>query len=503
MSQHPGKDECMHLIALSNRMGKVFEAPSTKNDPAFLDGWRKRADALLKNPNLESLEGEQLLENLSLDLRQRWLHQVYLRSASYMMSPPHRQRKLLPGDVPVSYPYDRWIKPQDLEQRLDTQSPPPENWQSETRVFSSGMSAITLFLQIFRAFGHDIFKLPPRSLQMHWFGGYFEISKALHVLCDKRFQGRKHGDQKKLCAAVTAGLADLILIEPVAANIQLDVFDMDGFVQACIDRPHGQPCVIVFDTSLVGDTFPLERFCRMLKDNPPSLVVNIRSGLKLDQQGLELSNLGLMTLWCPDFEDHRLHLKQIANNLQVSRATFGSGLSQDEYAVLSASFILDRMLFANYCQAVFDNNQRLALALDLVSKSTGSLIGQVIHPALGQDHDKPWAVSPYVNIHYQSDDHTDRDVLRTVLEFEIHARNLCLVLGNSFGFRGHRFEMGFVPDLKYSSLRIAMGARSGPSVDGIIALFEHLAAFKDFAALRAAYPDIATRAPTDQIAEET
>jgi len=503
MTAHPCKDECMFLIALSNQMGKVFAAPSTQNDPPFPGDWRTRAEALLRNPQLETLAGEQMLENLSLDLRRRWLQRAHLRSDGYMMSPPHQQTKLLPGDVRISYPYDRWVRPEALEKRLNVRRPAPEGWASEARVFSNGMTAITAFLHVFRAFAHDMWDIPKGPLSLHMFGGYFEISKALGVLCDGQFHGRKHTQQKNLCAAVKLGKADLIVIEPVTADIDLEVFDMGAFIKAFNQRPKGQPCIILFDTSLSGDLFPMEQFCKRIADNPPNLIVNIRSGLKMDQNGLELSNLGLMSLWAPDTELYKQQLKQVAKSLQVIRITFGLSLSQDECAALSAPFVLDKTSLGIHGTAVFTNNKRLALALSKAVKPEASFIVKVIHPSLGPDKDKAWAEAPFVNLRYRSDTHSDRALLRAILEAEVFKRGFSFVSGSSFGFRGHRFEMGFVRGVKYDTLRISMGSRSGPSLQGVIELLKDLSVYKDFTALKKAYPDIAASAPQDRTAEES
>jgi hypothetical protein len=55
--------------------------------------------------------------------------------------------------------------------------------------------------------------------------------------------------------------------------------------------------------------------------------------------------------------------------------------------------------------------------------------------------------------------------------------------------------MGFVRGVKYSSLRVALGRRAGPSLDGIIKLFQDLAAYPDFAALSKAYDHLLPKPP--------
>lgn len=505
----PCLDECRHLLALADGMARVFSAGSDANAGAkalatswAIDGWRAEVEALTQASDLESLLGELKLEGLALKLRRLWLRQVYALSSSYMMSPPHAQHKRLPGSLRVGYPYDRWIKPVHIEQRLAAQTPAPEGWCGRNAVFASGMAAISTILQVYRATGTQIWPRPKGPLSLHWFGGYFEITKLLRLSCDAYFHGRKHASQSGLCKAVELGVTDFILIEPVAADIDLDVFDLEAFVRAWKLRRQKRPCVILVDTSLTGPSFRVEDLCRSLGPYPPALVIEVRSGVKLDQEGLELSNVGLVRLLAPDAPDQADRLERFEHNLRVARTTVGAALSEDEYATLSAPFFLDRDAFERHSAVVFENNRAFARGLQKTLAQGSGLITQVIHPCLGVNRDKPWANAPYVNLRYASDDDSARAFLRAVLEFEAQTRRLCLLSGSSFGFRGHRFEMGFVRGLKHSTLRVAMGARQGPSRDGVIQLFQDLARYPDFPALRKAYPQIAKNAPDDRVEEE-
>ena len=505
-STSPCKAECKHLIALANALAAVLKTSS------FPGTWRARADALLRSTHLETLEGEQALEHLALDLRRRWLHETHSGSGAYMMSPPHGQKKHLPNTARIGYPYDRWLKPRWLELRLNAHRPAPEGWASRSLLFANGMAAITTVLQVYRAFAPRMWPKDggKKPLSLHWFGGYFEIIKALQLICDNRFQGRKHVQQRTLHDVVEHGNADVILIEPVAADFDLEVFDLEAFIAAWKRRRTKRPCTIIVDASLSGSTFPLETLCKELHADPPALVIHIRSGLKLDQEGLELANVGLLTIWAPDHDgpDSLERLDQVEHSLQVARTTLGASLSQDEYAALSASFFLDRQSLTNHASAVFDNNRKLAHTLAKAlkqkdGKQTGGLLTHVAHPCLAPGSDRSWAEAPFVNIGYRPDNASSRAFLRAVLEFEASTRKLCLQSGSSFGFRAHRFEMGFARGLKHKTLRVAMGARKGPSCDGVIALFEELAAYPDFAALRKAYPQIASQKPKDRTQEET
>lgn len=497
--------ECVHLIALANGL---LNASPTQNEPSFLHDWLAQAEAMRDNPTLESLGGERALENLSLDLRRLWLQYAYAHSGDYMMSPPHAQRKYLPDGARIGFPYDRWLKPQVLEQRLDALHPAPKGWRGRAYLFANAMAAITTALQVYRAFAKKTWPQlaapPRRPLSLHWFGGYFEIIKTLHLVCDDHLHGRKHTRQQDLCIAVERGTADLVLIEPVAANVDLEVFDLEAFIRAWKRRPAtARPCSIIVDASLSAGVFPIERLCLELSPNPPAMVILIRSGLKLDQEGLELSNAGLLNLWMVDDPDNAKRFDQFTDTLGVSRTTVGASLSQNEYAALSAPFFLNSDMLTRHAAAVFTNNRELAEALTRTIKPEASLFSQVIHPALGERKQLTWAEAPYINLRYRPDDDTARAFLHAVLQFEARARTLTFQSGSSFGFRGHRFEMGFARGLKHSTLRVAMGGRNGPSKSGVIQLLQDLAAYPDFAALRAAYPQIAAKKSTGPIQEET
>lgn len=502
--------EAERLLALADEINAFLPDGQAE----FLQPWRGKVRAWLANPILESLAGERALHALALELRYRWLRHAHAQSGQFMMSPPHNQRKRLPDMKPFGFPYDRWLKPEFLERRLDGQRPAPPGWAGESVVFSSGMSAITTLLQHHRAGVQQFWPSARNGLALHWSGGYFELSRALRLLCDGGLMGRHHAKQATLCEAVAQGRDDIVLIEPVAADIHLGVFDLDAFIAAWKKRDTNRACMVMVDTSLTGDAFPLHRLCTGTGPRPPALVVQVSSGLKLDQEGLELANAGLATLYMPDDEKNAALLKRVADSLRLARTTLGASLSQDEYAALSAPFFLSTTSLARHSQAVHANNAAFAQALAPLAKAQGALWTGVIHPCLSADKDLPWAVSPFVNLRYAHDDAAPqgddpqsaaeadgetsghggaaRDVLRAVLETEIRKRNLVFQSGSSFGFRDHRFEMGFVRGVKSDSLRIALGSRAGPSLDGIIKLFQDLAAYPDFAALRRAYPDILT-----------
>ena len=488
------------LIALCNTM--LTHLRTSADGPPMvlkpLDDWQKKAENLSHSRALETLSGERKLEALIMELRHHWLCAVHGRSDRYLMTPPQTQIKYLPDGERVNYPYDRWLKPQHLERRLSEASPTPKSWHKQSLVFASAMAAITTFLQAYRGLAPQWMKELSGSLSLHWWGGYFEIGKALQLICDQRFVGRKHADQAGLHKHIRQGQTDLIMVEPVAAKLELDVFDLDGFVEAWENRKSQRPATILVDTSMMGDAFSMADFCRRLNANPPALIVEVRSGLKLDQQGLELSNAGLMNLWVPEGPKSEELLKEITRSLQICRTTLGTALSFNELAALQAPLFLDTELLSTHTDAVFAANRQFAQSLNPLIKPDTGLFDAVFHPSLEPHPERPWAQSPIVYLRYRPDDDSGRAFLNNVLDFESHRRKLCFWSASSFGFRSHRYEMGYGRGIRYNTMRVAMGSRQGPSFDGVVTLFQELAGYSDFQALRNAYPEVSTRITPDQ-----
>ncbi|HEY9164275.1 MAG TPA: hypothetical protein VIN57_06660, partial [Magnetovibrio sp.] len=237
LPKNPMRREAEHLIALADALTAALPA----GEAAGLLAWRNQMRGWLNNPALETLQGEQALEALSLDLRYVWMRLAHAQSARYLMSPPHSDQKVLPDKSPMGYPYDRWLKPAFLEQRLNALHPAPDGWLGEAVVLSSGMAAIHTVLQHHRAIVDELWARPRGPVTLHWYGGYFEITRTLRLVCNSAFQARRHAAQETLLDIVRRGAGDMVLIEPVAADINLKVFDLDAFIAAWRERSADRP----------------------------------------------------------------------------------------------------------------------------------------------------------------------------------------------------------------------------------------------------------------------
>lgn len=477
MTSPPCHDECEHLIHLAGRMRTAVDSSNIQ-----LPAWFDRANTLLASPDLETLQGEQQLETLSLDLRTEWLRNANFISSRHMKSPPHFQTVRLPSGEKSPFPYDRWNTPVHLEKRAAVYREPPGGWTADHILYNSGMSAISCLFQVIRTLYQPVAGKP---LRLHGIGGYFEIMDLMKTTDDELFRFEIFPEQRRFQESVSCGGSQLLYIEPVyTRDGSLEVFDMTGFLRAWQQRPAGIPTTIVLDTTFVGNTFPVNHFIEQLAPHRPQAVVQVSSALKLDQEGLEFSNAGLMSL----FSDKEPIIKGMAIRLRKYRTTTGLGLTLEQIAALDYPGFLDRNSCHRHCEAVFANNARLAMEVDAGS---GMLFTGKHHPALQEHPGKSWAVAPFVNLELAADtDKQQRELLKHVLFKEARLRGILFRPGSSFGFRAHRVETSIQNEQGNQVIRVAMGCRSGPSVEGTIQLLSDIARLGNFETVSAKYPDL-------------
>jgi hypothetical protein len=178
-------------------------------------------------------------------------------------------------------------------------------------------------------------------------------------------------------------------------------------------------------------------------------VFRLHSGLKLFQEGLELADVGIVSLYGSSAGDE----------LRRIRTLQGSGLRFAEVAALELPLFLDPAATRRYESAIFQHNAALA------GVAANNPAFAVSYP--GGPHHAPFVI-------FNLPSASAYDGLDEKIAAEAAQMSLVFTKGGSFGFRGHRFET-VRPDAKPPFLRVALGKRGGCSFESILELFQTFA----------------------------
>ncbi len=379
-------------------------------------------------------------DEAALELRQAWLRRAHRPADATLKSPCEGVVSQLPDGQSICFGYERELSTRLLEARAPLCYPAPRGWKSLRVLCRSGQAALSCLLH---HIAHAEAALP---LTLHHAGRYFE-TRALLDLWPRQVFTPADGRSSDV---------DVLIGEPVHCDGQFGLS-----LPVHLPRVRRALLLDVTMTGLQVDIAPwFERF-------EGSFAAVFRSGLKLDQAGLELANVGIVQLFVRDGAG--MDLSTTGAALERIRALTGAGLTLDELAALSAPWFLDRAYLERYTGQVFANNAALADAIGRRSP----LFDDRCHPSMLA----PDAVAPFCAIRLREGDAAAHRRLLHHVETEIGRRGLALANGGSFGFRGHRYEL-IEPEPRAGQpfLRVAMGFRGGPDRDRIIDLFRELAA---------------------------
>ncbi|WP_170303604.1 hypothetical protein [Reyranella soli] len=430
----------MDLLTLAGRV-----ATETGHDP--FDGALHRDLATLGNDHLAQ---ERRLETAALTLRKVWLSAAHRPADASLKSPRDGDIARVPCGDSLHFGYERDLDMSILEDRGAAYAPPPAGWTSDMVIFRSGQAALAAILQFVASAWGD-----RRTLSVAHAGAYFETRALLDAWPRQNFRPTH--------PSVVS--ADVVICEPVWCN---------GCFAATKRLPRARH-VLLIDTTMVGPACDLSPWL-LAAGNDCDLAIAFSSGLKLDQAGLELANVGIARVLVRDGAQRR---SEITGRLRQLRGLMATGLTLDELSALSAPWFLDRAYVDNYVAAIFANNRVLAHAIGHESP----VFGPHCHPALTSNADAPFCA---IQLREPSPSRYRRFV--EIVEQQRERRGLLLAKGGSFGFRGHRFELiEPAPDQGHPFLRLAMGWRDGHSCRGLGELFHELAAYESFEALDRAY----------------
>ncbi|HLK25424.1 MAG TPA: hypothetical protein VKT30_12270 [Caulobacteraceae bacterium] len=429
MSKAETQVEAENLLAMARALAAV--RPDMEVTTSEVEGL-----ALASVGAASPLAAEQGLERAAKTLRTGWLRSVAAETSRVFRSPTEGEVERLSRSRRDAYGYERDFQPERLEQRCHAFfGAPPGGWTAEHVLFSSGQAALATVL-LHLAEPHA------GTLRVAHIGAYFETAELV----------------RRACRPVTqTSQADLLIVEPVACDGRFATHD-----PAAIARTLKPGQALALDETLSAP-HTLATSVLRAAGAPDIVVVRLVSGLKLLQQGLELANVGIVSVFARD----QTRVAAIAEGLKRCRTLTGAGLRFVDALALEAPFFLDREATDAYAERVFEHNATLMRAVMARNR---------LFKPLG-DAEINGAAAPYCTFELATGNSAKTlETLAARIEGGAAERGLLIERGGSFGFRGHRFEV-IEPEAGAAPfLRVALGARTDHSLRGLIALVAELAA---------------------------
>lgn len=432
--------------------------------------WINKIDETIKNiKDYKESQLEKTLDKFTMELRALLLQRGQRIVNSHLKSPPEDDETYLPSGEKLKFSYERDIRPTILEQRAESYRDIPDYWSHKSILFSSGMAAIATLFQSYFSMSRPTKENP---LYISSWSDYFETRMLKNIYSSDIVNIEIHKEEEKFLKSVSN--ADVFFIEPIRYNWEMEVINLNGFINTLKNESKRGIKLIIIDTTLNGETLDFHMILNELKSIPDLIVVQLNSILKLDQQGLELSNGGLMSIYTYTENSSAPNATDLTKYICSVRTILGNSLTFEEIAILDNNFVFNRKWYNKYSMEIFKNNAELASKI-----LAGGIFKKVVHPSLFSN--EGWAYAPFVILHLKEDTLENHSFLTEVIKYEVEKVGLNFHYGSSFGFRNHRYEV-VIPDLstKKGLFKVAMGKRKGPTFNFIIELLTKLSMYSDF-----------------------
>lgn len=326
------------------------------------------------------------------------------------------QNSVQKGAVVTSeFDYERALPPVCLERKME-RDVSNKQWFKFLLVFRSGMSAMDSVLKLIVSLYAKQPKITITTLVY-----YFELHSLLQLFFNNHWIEINHltsidGFYKALQCAES----NVFIFESMDVYLKSKKIDILELNNAIRRRNSKKPLIIIADTTLCNSFFNIDTLLDGVESHV--LLIGVRSALKLDQQGLELSNLGVVKVYS---NVQSLPFEKIKKLLCDSRTLTGTTItSAEEYMLLSDLFSEQSTI--RYTRQILYNAKKLC------DKVSGKHTCHIKSVRYQQD-------APFFILELEDQKKYD-DFISELLSFA-KSKGVSINIGTSFGFRHLRLEI--------------------------------------------------------------
>ncbi|MGL5717520.1 MAG: hypothetical protein ACRCXT_08905 [Paraclostridium sp.] len=244
---------------------------------------------------------------------------------------------------------------------------------------------------------------------------------------------------------------EFYFIEPTKANFKLEESPIDELLKFIAER-NNKIKYLIIDSSMQGNTFSINKFLKSIEYLKNIVIINIRSGLKLDQEGMEVCSAGLVT--CYFSKNLEFLIESTKKFLEQNRDIYGNGLTYNNICLLD-----NEIFFKNndYSKIILDNSKEFSKKINYPENK---LFNHIIYPH-SEDNN---FLTPYLFLKFEKEidgNLDDYELLLDIIYEETVSLGMNYHIRNSFGFRNISCEFYKKVNVDEFVFKIAPGKLAG------------------------------------------
>lgn len=365
----------------------------------------KLAEIKLSDNNL--LDNERRLIQFNKRIRKKWIKNVGIsNSFVYKSTLWGTDVKDLQG-YKYHFSYETLLN--DENSFADLMGYSIKEMNNKTFLFSSGMSAITSILYCLSSFIKG-------SLDIQVSAGYFETKYFFKLLNSM--------GNKVVFDLESSTSTNVFYFEPIKYDATLSVTDPKKLIDS-INASNANLKIIIMDSTMSNQTRIFNILKDKIKNIENTIFIDIRSGLKLDEEGLELSNLGIATVFVSKSNENLF--KIFKNYIEQYKGLTGTNIS---FYSLCLSHYFQELNAKEYVCKV---KKQIIWAVKNLNIKNSKKIKKIIWKKVNYYGDT--LISPFIFLElYNNNEKNYLDTINT-LQNLMKNKGLNLDYRNSWGFR--------------------------------------------------------------------
>lgn len=395
--------------------------------------------------NDDIIKNEKILQDCTNLIRTKWLKKVNDLTSMYNQSPWRGQEpKDINGQI-VPYTYGTLVNDEHTSKLLEGFE--IKGREKRTYLYNNGMAAIRGTIDIINSFIRD-------NIKIMCDGGYFETRIYIETLKNCGFSVNSTEDNEYF---------NVFFAEPIQYLLHLPKLDIERFI-AKITTSKAKVKFVIIDSTMDCSTHLFSIIESKIRNNQNIIYIEVRSGIKQDQFGLELANLGISTWYIS--KKNKNFGDCLFQYIKTHKDIVGDNISYNKMMIISKCSFEKSIEYKNLIHRIAYDFYR-----SLVIESHKYIL-EIIYPRLETDYEI--LSMPFIFIKFRLSYKESYEILLDNIINVCKRKGIFLPYRNSFGFRYPSIEYIYDFKTKECVMKISLGVYKGALYNELLSIINDM-----------------------------